>query len=128
MPEHPSPDKPVAALCLCLFVALFHPSTTYAVGAFNNYSVTSGRLGAVTIKKDSAGNPILAEYASDGSLIGPIDGFNGVTGIRVMSAQEYNAMVSLANQLKDANPGSRLMSVGQYNEQSLSNAASEPAC
>lgn len=100
------------------------PAYGFAPGGFtNNKSFTAGSVGAIGVKRDSAGNPMLAEFDSDGFNVGPLASeFNG-DDIHVLSAQAYNALVTLATALKEENPGSRLMSAKQYNEQTLSNAS-----
>ncbi len=119
--------RSLCVLSLTLLTFLQVSGAAHGAGGFtNNVSVTSGSLGAVAIKRDSAGNPMLAEFDSDGFRIGELPaGFNA-EGIHILSAQSYNALVVLADQLKQANPGSRLMSRGQYEEQSLKTPGNVP--
>jgi len=95
-------------------------------GSLNNFSFTAGHLGAVGVERDDNGNPILAEFDSDGAIVGELPTYTGRDDLRVMPAADYNAMVALANQLQGDNPGASLMSRGQYESRAFKTVSGGP--
>ena len=119
----------LGALAFIVTATLSINTAAYALGPggfLNNISSTFGHVGAVGIEKDSNGNPIIAEFDSTGSIVGELREFTGRVDLRVMPAQDYNALVTLTNQLKQANPGSSLMSLDQYNSRTFSTITGDP--
>jgi len=118
----------VTRLAASILLSLTINTAAHAIGggSLNNFSFTAGHLGAVGVERDNNGNPILAEFDSDGAIVGELPAYTGRDDLRVMPTADYNAMVALANQLKGDNPGASLMSRAQYESRTFKTVTGDP--